>query len=348
MAGELTKFLEEREDAYVGLEALLARAERGGLRTFSRDELVQLGHLYRLAAADLARARYVLKSPLLSEYLNELVGRAHHLIHRRRTPILKSVLDFVARDFPATVRRESGPILLAVTLFVGSSLVGGMAYLADPEWGQLVAQQPELKQIEQSLEREPTGLASAIEEDMMPAASAFIISNNVRVSIVAAAGGILFGLGTLLALVYNGFFLGVVAVMFLSRGGEYQLYFFSGVLPHGVLELPAICIAGGIGFLLARGLLVPGRLSRGDAIRRESKNAMKLLGGVILTLVLAGLIEGFITPLRAEWVPPAVKIALAFLLFIAFMLYLTRAGYRPEESEPEQAELRTTTALRLE
>lgn len=352
MAAELTKFLEEREGSYRSLENLIARAEHGGLRGFTRDELIEFGHLYRLASADLARARYVLKSPILAEYLNEIAGRAHHLIHRKRIPILRSLAYFLAYEFPATVRKEFAPILLAIILLGGSSIIGGLSYVADPEWGQLVAGQPELRQYEQMLEEQPGGLATAIEEEMMPAASAFIITNNIRVSIVAAAGGILFGLGTLLALIYNGFFLGVVGVMFLSRGPEYDLYFWSGILPHGVLELPAICIAGGVGFLLARGLLVPGKLSRGDAVRMESRNAMKLLGGVVLLLVIAGLIEAYITPLKTQMMPSMIlqwgKIILSFLLLGSLILYLMRAGLGREEKMPDLADLRTTTHLRLE
>jgi len=352
MARELTRFLDEREASYRSLEYLLGRAEHGGLRNFSRDELIEFGHLYRLASADLARARYVLRSPMLSEYLNEIVGRAHHLIHRKRIPILRSLVHFLVYEFPSTVRREFAPILLAIILLGGSSIAGGLSFLADKEWGQLVAGQPELRQYEQMLEEQPGGLATAIEEEMMPAASAFIITNNIRVSIVAAAGGILFGLGTLLALIYNGFFLGVVGVMFLSRGPEYDIYFWSGILPHGVLELPAICIAGGVGFLLARGLLVPGKLSRGDAVRMEARNAMKLLGGVIILLVVAGLIEAYITPLKLEWMPSIVlqlgKIFLATVLFAGLIVYLMRSGLGPEERTLYQAELRTTTHLRLE
>ncbi len=347
MSGELTKFLEEREYAYRRLESLLSIAERSGLRIFNHDDLVEFGHLYRLAAADLARARYVLRSPLLAEYLNEIVGRAHHLIHRKRTSMWGSFIKFITRDFPVTVRKEIMPILLGVFLLFGAGLAGGISYQIDHEWGQLVWSTPQLRQYESDLQEGPAHLASEIDQEMMSAASAFIITNNIRACITATAGGILFGLGTLFTLVYNGFLLGVIGSMFLSRGAEYELYFWAGILPHGVLELPAICIAGGAGFLLARGLLIPGSLSRGDAIRREGTNAMKLLGGVILILVIAGLIEGFITPI-AFGIGSVAKIIFAFVLLGGFIWYLARAGYRAGEEETDSADLRTTTHLRLD
>jgi uncharacterized membrane protein SpoIIM required for sporulation len=346
--GELTRFLSEREASYKRLEYLLARTEHGEIRKFDRDELVELGHLYRLAAADLARSRYVLRSPLLTEYLNELVGRAHHVIHRRRSPFWISMARFIARDLPQTIRHEAGLILLATALIVGASIVGGIAYAIDSDWGQLALSQPELRQYEQRLESGPAGLATGtISQQSMPAASAFIITNNVRACVVAVAGGLLFGLGTLAALVFNGFLLGVIGTMFLSRGPEYDLYFWAGILPHGVLEIPAICIAGGAGFLLARGLLIPGKLSRGDALRREGQTAMKLLGGVVILLLLAGIIEGFITPLKVAWFPPQMKLLLSMVLFVGLMFYVFRAGGGPSVDITGKKEFRTSTHFQL-
>jgi uncharacterized membrane protein SpoIIM required for sporulation len=349
VAGELTKFLQERENSYLRLEGLLARAEHGGIRKFLKSELVEFGHLYRLAAADLARARYVLRSPLLAEYLNELVGRAHHLIHRRRAPFWGGFIRLVTSEFPRTVRFESRPILLSAALILGAWMIGTLAYAMDHDWGQLVLSQPDLRSFEESLQKGPARLASGdIADSAMPVASAFIITNNIRACMVATAGGLLYGLGTLAALVFNGFLLGVVGAMFLTRGPEYDLYFWAGILPHGVLEIPAIIISGGAGFIIARGLLMPGRLSRGDALRQEGKAAMVLLGGVIVLLIFAGLIEGFITPLKVAWFPSWLKIAFAVVLFAMLIFYLTRAGLRAGQVTQPSHTLRTTTHLRLD
>ena len=348
MEGELTKFLLEREIAYRRLEDLLTRAEHGGMKRFPRGDLIELGHLYRLAAADLARARYVLRSPLLAEYLNEMVGRAHHLIHRRRAPFWTGIVRFVTAEFPRTVRAEAVPIMLAAVMILGAGAVGGIAYALDPDWGQLALTQPALREYEQRQEAQPSGLASGdIPEYAMPMFSALIITNNIRACVAAIAGGLLFGLGTLAALVYNGFLLGVVGMIFLSRGPEYSLYFWAGILPHGVLEIPAIIISGGAGFILARGLLMPGRLSRGDALRQEGATAMKLLGGVIILMLIAGTIEGFITPIDVRIFPSWLKITLGGVLFVLLIIYLMRAGYRPDIERPKSTELRTTTHLQL-
>jgi len=346
MAGELTKFLEQREESYKRLDDLLKSAGRHGLKRFDRDQLIELGHLYRIAAADLARARFVLRSPVLTEYLNDLVGRAHHVIHRRKRSVIKSFARFIIHDFPSAVRAEYKIILFSMAILIAASIVGGIAYSIDDEWGQLVLSQPAIRQYERALEDQPAGLAAAIETEMMPAASAYIISNNIRVCIVAAAGGVLFGIGTLFALLFNGFLLGVIGTMFLGRGGEYSVYFWAGVLPHGVIEIPAICIAAAAGFLFARALLIPGNLTRGDALRRAGRNAMTLLGGVLVLLIFAGLIEGFITPIPSNLVPSFVKILFSIILLGFFIFYLVRSGTR--ESQDFTSALRTTTHLRLD
>jgi len=348
VASELLKFLESREDSYLQLERLISQAESGGLKKFDRNSLIELGRLYRMASADLARARYVLRSPLLTHYLNELVGRAHHLIHQRRTPVKLGLVRFFSRDFPSTVRREIKPIMLALALLLGASVLGGISYTYDREWGQLVMAQPELRAYEKQLEDNPTALAADIDENLMPVASAFIISNNIRACITATAGGLLFGLGTLMALVFNGFLLGVVGSMFLNKGPEYDLYFWAGVLPHGVLEIPAIAVAGGGGFLIARGLLMPGKFSRGDAIRIEGRSAMILLGGVMGILVVAGLIEGFITPLKPGIFPSWAKLIFSAIILAAFAMYIIFAGRDDEIEDSELVELRTSTQIRLE
>jgi len=349
MAGELTSFLEEREDRYRRLEYLLYMAEKNGLRKFDKDDLVELGHLYRIAAADLARARFVLRSPILAEYLNELVGRAHHMIHRKSSNIIKSFIWFVAYDFPMTFRKELNPILLAISILVGAALVGGISYQFDHKWGQLMLADPNLRQYEADLRSGPAHLASGdISEDAMAAASGFIITNNIQACTVASAGGILFGLGTFFALSSNGFLLGVIGSMYLSKSFAHQLYFWAGILPHGVLELPAICIAGGAGFLFARGLLIPGKISRGEALRLEGVNAVKLIGGVILLLIIAGLIEGFITPIPSMYMPHWLKLIFAACLFTGLVLYLSRSGLRGEDKESVEHARKTTTHLRLE
>jgi uncharacterized membrane protein SpoIIM required for sporulation len=131
------------------------------------------------------------------------------------------------------------------------------------------------------------------------------------------------GIGTGWLMLFNGLMMGVIGAATWQAGMALSLWSF--VAPHGVLELPAILIAGGAGFELTRGLLFPGVLPRGQSLQRAGKRAVRLLAGTIPLLLLAGTIEGFFSPTH---VPVAMKFSLAAVLFTALLLYLFRAGRR--------------------
>jgi uncharacterized membrane protein SpoIIM required for sporulation len=154
-----------------------------------------------------------------------------------------------------------------------------------------------------------------------PLASSGIMTNNLSVAFSMFALGITGGLGTLWMLAVNGLLLGVLGAATARAGMALQLWSF--VAPHGVLELPAIFIAGGAGLEIARGLLFPGLLSRRDSLETAGGRAARLLLGTIPMLVIAGLIEGFFSPSAA---PVAMKFGLAGVLFAALMTYLFLTG----------------------
>jgi uncharacterized membrane protein SpoIIM required for sporulation len=154
-----------------------------------------------------------------------------------------------------------------------------------------------------------------------PLASSAILTNNLSVSFAAFAMGITAGIGTTWILFFNGMLLSVVGAACHRAGMSVALWSF--VAPHGALELPAICIAGGAGLLLGRGLVVPGLLPRRDALRLDARSAVQILLGVVPLLVIAGIIEGFISPVTIE---PAVKFAIGASMLVLLGLYLLRAG----------------------
>jgi uncharacterized membrane protein SpoIIM required for sporulation len=120
-----------------------------------------------------------------------------------------------------------------------------------------------------------------------------IITNNVRVAIACFAGGIFLGVGSLVLLGFNGLSIGAAAGHFANRG--LLGYLMEFILGHGLLELFAIWVAGAAGFLLGRSLVSPGDMSRGDALVLSGRTAVRMVGGAAVLLVVAGLIEGFIS-----------------------------------------------------
>ena len=154
-----------------------------------------------------------------------------------------------------------------------------------------------------------------------PEISAFIITNNIKVTVVAFAGGMTLGVLTIFIILNNGLMLGGLGALFASKG--FGDDFLATIAPHGVFELTAIMISGGAGLSLALGVLAPGRSSRADALRMRGRRAAVLMLGVCAMLVVAGTIEGFFTPLRTSMATRAlVGEATAMLLFA----YLAFAG----------------------
>lgn len=318
-------------------EHLLRKAQTPlGLRGFSRGELYELGRLYRKVAADLAKAQTIGADGDILAYLNGLLALGHNVVYRGESQPLRSVITFITTGFPRLFRRHIGVIFIAIIVFFLPAIWAFMAYTTNPTWAEVALPGNIREFYETELEGGPSQLAVAIRDGEMAAASTFIILNNINVSIYAFAGGILLGIGTLFTLLQNGLFLGAIAAIFVSKGSEFSLYFFSGVLPHGVLELPAICIAGGAGLLLGKAIIAPGQLRRMDALKQNGKEAAMLLMGVAIILVVAGLIEGFITPIKINGegdVPVLMyfKLSFAVMVFLLFIAYLVLPGRRPGE-----------------
>jgi len=152
-----------------------------------------------------------------------------------------------------------------------------------------------------------------------PMASSAIMTNNLSVSFVTFAGGIVFGLGTFFALFQNGIMLGVIGAA--CHHYEMSLKLWSFVAPHGSLELPSIIIAGGAGFRLGHAMLFPGALRWKESIARGGIEATRLVSGIIPLLVIAGTLEGFFSPSAA---PVWLKFTVGALLFILLNLWLFR------------------------
>ncbi len=314
-AAALVRRQRERWDAF---STLLERAQRRGLSGLPESDVARFASLYRELAADLARARTYGGSPALIQTLERSVAAGHNLLYVRRSRSPSHALLWLVGGFPALVRRRALPILIAGVVLYLPALIAFGAVATDPERAHAVVPADMIARAEAGAERQAEGTGYVeIPEVLMPLFSSQIIANNVQVSLLAFAGGIAAGMGTILILILNGVMLGGVAGLFHVEG--LSLYLWSFVLPHGVIELTAICIAGGAGLLLGSALLVPGRMTRGAALRTRAKDAVALLGGVVFLLLVAGLIEGFISPSR---LPDSVKLTVGALTALGLFPWL--------------------------
>jgi uncharacterized membrane protein SpoIIM required for sporulation len=287
--------------------------------------------LYRETAADLARARTYGASTELRYTLERIVGAGHNLLYRPPHLPGRDAWAWIRRGFPALVRRQWRPIALAALAFGLPALLSFAYIRADPARAREVLPPLMLTRAEEAMTREAEGVGYVEVPDVfMPVMASTIIANNVQVTFVAFAGGLLAGLGTALILVLNGVLLGSVAALFANH--DASLYFWTFVLPHGVIELTAIAIAGGAGFWMGSALLLPGRETRSAALARRGREALGLLAGTVVLLLVAGLIEGFISPAP---LPRAVKLAAAGVFALLLVLYLLTPAARNDERPAE-------------
>lgn len=262
--------------------------------------------MYRQTAADLSTAREDPASGPLARYLNDLLGRSHNLVYSaaaRSRPA--GALHFFACEFPQTFRRTLPYTAAAFVLFI-AGVAGAVALAAaDPGFERFVLNGRMMDTIERR-EMWTHGIVA-----IKPYASSAIMTNNIGVSLAACATGMFAGIGTVYMMIFNGLLMGVIGSACHRAGMSLQLWSF--VAPHGTLELPAIFIAGGAGLILARGILAPGTLPRRDAIAEAGRTAIRLLLGVLPILVVAGVIEGFISPTDAA---PAIKFVIGAAMFV--------------------------------
>lgn len=309
------RWISKRQPYWDRLAAMVERSGRGGLSALSHREIQELSLLYRQVAADLASVREDPMARRPAEYLNQLLGRAHNLIYMGGGTQPRGIVVFYRETFPRAFRTHFSYIFAAFGVFLAGAVAGFLACLADPAFQRFFLGPV----MSDTIERREMWTHSVL--TLKPLASSVIMTNNLSVSFAAFASGITGGVGTVYLLLSNGLLFGVINAACWQAGMLTRLAGF--VAPHGVLELPAVFIAGAGGLLVARGLLFPGALPRREALILFGGEGVRLALGIIPVLVVAGIIEGFLSPAS---LPALAKFAFAGALASLFMLYLTQAG----------------------
>jgi uncharacterized membrane protein SpoIIM required for sporulation len=309
-------FIRERKKAWQRLEDLLALLDRSSLRRLNREEVRELGRIYRRTASDLAIARAESRDPRLVNYLNSLVIRAHGRIYRADAQGIRRVRDFFTRGFPQTFRRTWRYTALAFAAFFIFGLIAFIGTWHDPEFSEFFGIDAGFRyDVKAHLHWwERLNTANQL-------GASLIMSNNIYVMFRAVAFGAFFGIGTLYAMAFNGGLIGALLALVYKEGYGNDLVTF--MVGHGVIELSCIFFAGGAGLLIGSALLLPGNYSRSDALKIRGMDAIRLLAGCVPLLVVAGTIEGFISPAP---ISPLIKLSVAALTGIALYSYLLLAG----------------------
>src|SRR6266542_1163395 len=326
------RFIEKHKIAWQRLEDLLTLLDGSSLRRLHREEVRELGRIYRRTASDLAIARAESRDPRLINYLNSLVIRAHGRIYQADPQGGSRIKQFFAREFPRAFRRTWRYTAVSFSVFLLFSLIGFIGSHYDPEFSELVGVPPEFREL--YIETRTHWWEDLNDANQIGASS--IMTNNIQVTIYTFAFGAMFGVGTLFYLAYNG--ANIASVVALTHRAGFAKDLITFMVGHGVIELSCIFIAGGAGLLIGSALVVPGDLTRADALKTRGKDAIRLMIGVANLLVIAGLIEGFISPAPIH---PAIKFSIGALTGFALYSYLLLTG----KGEGENGHLKAAHAL---
>ncbi|MEM8557371.1 MAG: stage II sporulation protein M [Bacteroidota bacterium] len=323
-------FVRQNAETWQALDATLA--ERDVAPGALADAYVRL-------LDDLAYARTFYPRSPTTRYLNDLAGRVHSRLYRTRREARGRVARFWAEELPRVVYAERRPLLAAAALFLTMIAIGVVSTFGDPGFVRLILGDAYVNMTLANIE---AGDPMAVYKKMHQVDMTFGITvNNVRVSFLAFAGGLLAGLGTAYILVVNGVMVGAFQAFFYQQDALAPGVFLESVLTiwiHGTLEISAIILAGGAGFAMARGLLAPGTYPRGVALLRSARQGLKLIIGLVPIFVAAGLLESFVTRYTDMPTPLSVLIiagSAAFLLGYFVVLPLRR--HREDEAALDAA-----------
>jgi uncharacterized membrane protein SpoIIM required for sporulation len=292
-----------------------------------REEVRELGRIYRRTASDLAIARAESRDPRLINYLNSLVIRAHGRIYRANSQGWKRILYFFTHELPQTFRRTWRYTFISFAVFFVFAVLSFVGTRYDPEFSELVGVDPAFREL--FIETKTHWWESLNEANQAGASQ--IMTHNIQVTIYTFAFGAMFGVGTLFYLALNGANIASVVALTYRAGFGNDLVTF--MVAHGVIELTCIFIAGGAGLLVGTALIMPGNLTRADALKTRGMEAVRLMLGVAVLLVIAGTIEGFISPMPIN---PRIKYGIAILTGLALYSYLILAGHERQAKEPTQ------------
>ncbi|MCA0354493.1 MAG: stage II sporulation protein M [Chloroflexi bacterium] len=326
-------FINAKHRAWERLTQLTSRAQ-SNIIAMDATELQELGRLYRQATSDLAQARRDFPGHPLTIYLNDLVAKGHSSIYRERNSPITGIKNYFLYQLPQAFRELLPFTGIAFLAFFLPAIVAWVISYQDPVRG--VALAPEFQPVIDDMRTNTEWWRDL--NDNNAEGAVMILSNNIFVSFQAFVGGLTLGLLTLYALYYNGLMLGILSGAAQNLGFADNLWGF--IAAHGPVELSIIFLAGGAGLQLAWAILRPGMVSRRAALAIAAQRSFKVSGAIVMFLILAGLIEGFISP---QYLPLWFKIAVGIISAGSMYAYLLLAGRNVQQ--PESAE---ASALKLE
>lgn len=328
MIVDLDRFLAQERPRWQELETMLSVYERDRLFRPTTAQSLRLFELYQRSVADLARLEEGGHLDIANE-LSSVVSRAYSQIHSHRRRYRFKPIEWLIVTLPSTFRRQMAAfqMALAVTLF-GCLL--GAAFLAWDSgakegilpFSHLLGDPKERVHDEETRTKDANG-------EMHAPFAAMLMTHNTRVALTSLALGLTWGIGTMIILFSNGITLGAVCFDYI-RAGETK-FLLGWLMPHGVIEIPAILIASQAGLVLASALIGwNSRVRRRYRLRAVSADVFTLAAGAALMLIWAGIVESYISQHHKPVLPYEAKIAFGSVELLLLIYYYFFVGRRAE------------------
>lgn len=306
---DLKSFIKQNRKDWESLELILKKISKK--KNLTPELLESFQMLYQKSSYHLSFCQTYYPNEDITTYLNELVAKSHNLLYRNQVTSLNQLKKFFSSTFVYLFIEQKKFILVAFLLFALGTAGGFISVMNDPL--HLYSILP--SEIADGIN--PEELGNYDEPIDSPSMSAMIMTNNIKVAFLAFVGGITLGILTIYILVANGILLGALAALFLQHGMFYD--FWAYIVPHGMLELTAIFIAGGSGLLMGYRIIVPDNYPRNFQIKYQAFRSVQLLLGTIPLFVIAAIIEGYFTPAPISL---EIKYIFSILTLICFIFYI--------------------------
>jgi uncharacterized membrane protein SpoIIM required for sporulation len=333
---DIPKFIEDEQPYWSELEGVLGSIERDNNLKMDLAEIRRFHYLYQRASADLGKLMTFSSRTGIRNYLESLVAKAYCEIHETRSLSKTfSPRQWFFKTFPRAFRAHVKAFYLSIAITLAGCVFGGLAVSLDPDakaviisFQHLTGDPSKRVEKEESNDKDATGSERIL-------FSSQLMTNNIRVTILAMALGMTLGVGTIIILFYNGVILGAVAVEYILAGES--VFLLGWLLPHGVIEIPAILLGGQAGFLLAESIIGRGSsISLRKRLAEVSKDIVTIISGAAVLLVWAGIIESFFSQYHEPVIPYSVKIGFGILELILLSWLLFRSGIDKREKQPEK------------
>lgn len=302
------QFIEKHTSSWSELRELTDLLDKKGISKLEPRRLRKFLYLFRKTSHNLAYSRTHFPNSDIIPYLNSLVGRAHNHIYAVKKGSFSNILKYFGTGFPIQLKKLRIFVFTAFLIFFIGFVLSLTLVSINPENASYFLPEDMIKNTNWEMDTN--------DDWDYPLMSSLIMVNNISVSFKALVFGITLGLGTIYVLFHNGAILGGLTGLVYHFGNP--TIYWSLILPHGIVELTAIFISGGAGLIIARSILIPNEYTRKHSIIKGTKEAVSLVFGIILMLVIAGLIEGFFTPLP---ISPIAKLMFSLATAIGLLIY---------------------------